>query len=101
MLRLAAEVPAQHVIERFRKLTRRLIAGAMYYSGVLWVFAAVRLHRRGLILTYHRVLPNRADTYSSDAIIVRPETFARQMTFLRRHFRLVSIDELAAHFTSG
>jgi peptidoglycan/xylan/chitin deacetylase (PgdA/CDA1 family) len=46
---------------------------------------------------YHRVLPPEADTFSSDAIVVRPETFAKQMRFLRRHFRLLSIHELTEH----
>ena len=58
---------------------KRAAAGVLYYSGLLWLYAAIRLRRRAVVLMYHRVLPSGADTYSHDGIIVRPETFARQM----------------------
>lgn len=89
------------MIEFLRRRSRRLIANTLYYSGVLWLIASIRFHRRAFVLMYHRVLPAGADTFSADSISVRPETFARQMTFLRRHFRVLSIDELAEHLNSG
>lgn len=82
------------MIELIRKRSRRLIAYALYYSGVLWLLAAIRFRGRAIVLTYHRVLPEDADTFSADGVIVRPETFARQMAFLRRHFRLLSVEDL-------
>lgn len=89
------------MIDAIRKNGRRLLAYALYYSGFLWLLAAVRFHRRGFVLTYHRVLPEGADTFSANGIVVRPETFERQMRFLKRYFRLLSVDELADHFSTG
>lgn len=89
------------MIEFLRKRSRRFIASALYYSGILWLLAAIRFRRRAVVLMYHRVLPEGVDTFSADGIIVRPETFARQMAFLRRHFTLLSIEDLERHFAEG
>ena len=43
---------------------------------------------------YHRVLPVEADTFSEESIVVTPETFARQLSFLNRHFRPLSLEQL-------
>jgi peptidoglycan/xylan/chitin deacetylase (PgdA/CDA1 family) len=64
------------------------------------MIAAVRFSRGGFILMYHRVLPDNADTFSADSIVVRPRTFERQMAFLKRHFRVLSVQELEEHLTS-
>jgi peptidoglycan/xylan/chitin deacetylase (PgdA/CDA1 family) len=85
------------MIERLRKPARRLLASALFYSGFLWLITAVRFSRGGFVLTYHRVLPDGADTFSSDGIVVHPRTFARQMAFLKRHFRVLSLPELERH----
>lgn len=85
-------------MESLRGLARRLLAAALYYSGLLWLLARSRLRQRAVVLMYHRVLPANADTYSSPSIVVTPEEFARQMAFLKRHFKLLSMDDLAAAF---
>jgi peptidoglycan/xylan/chitin deacetylase (PgdA/CDA1 family) len=89
------------VNEFLRKRGRRIIANTLYYSGALWVMAFFRFRRKTFVLMYHRVLPTGADTFSADSICVTPEAFARQMAFLRRHFRILSIAELADHLESG
>lgn len=89
------------MIEFLRKRSRRIIANTLYYTGALWLMAAFRFRRKTFVLMYHRVLPAGADTFSSPSICVTPEAFARQMTFLRRHFRVLSIAELADHLESG
>jgi peptidoglycan/xylan/chitin deacetylase (PgdA/CDA1 family) len=89
------------VIDFLRKRSRRIIANTLYYSGALWLIAAFRFRRKTFVLMYHRVLPADADTFSADSICVTPEAFARQMAFLRRHFRVLSITELADHLESG
>jgi peptidoglycan/xylan/chitin deacetylase (PgdA/CDA1 family) len=86
------------VIETLRRNSRRLLAGALYYSGILWILARHRLRQRAIAVMYHRVLPAGADTFSSDAIVVTPATFERHMRFLKRHFHLLSVQELARHF---
>jgi peptidoglycan/xylan/chitin deacetylase (PgdA/CDA1 family) len=89
------------MIDRLRKSARYAVANALYYSGILWLIAAARFRRGGFILMYHRVLPEGADTFSADSIVVRPRTFARQMAFLKRHFRILSVPELEQHVASG
>jgi peptidoglycan/xylan/chitin deacetylase (PgdA/CDA1 family) len=88
------------MIERLRRLARGSIAWALYYSGVLWILARARLRERATIVMYHRVLPAGADTFSSDSIIVTPQTFERQLRFLKRHFRLLSMRDLAEAWES-
>jgi peptidoglycan/xylan/chitin deacetylase (PgdA/CDA1 family) len=89
------------MIEFLRRRSRRIIANTLYYSGALWLMARMRFHRKTFVLMYHRVLPAGADTFSSDSICVTPEAFARQMAFLRRHFRVLSVAELAEHLEHG
>ena len=84
-----------------RTLLRKLLANGLYYSGLLWLYAAFKLHRRVVVLMYHRVLPDGADTFSEDGIIVTPTTFARHLRFLKRYFHPLSVDELAGALHSG
>ena len=86
---------------RTRTLLRKVIANTLYYSGVLWLYASIKLHRRVVVLMYHRVLPTGADTYSEEGIIVTPETFARHLSFLKRYFRPLSLEQLAEPLQRG
>jgi peptidoglycan/xylan/chitin deacetylase (PgdA/CDA1 family) len=88
------------MIERLRRLARRSIAGLLYGSGALWLLARSRLRDRAVVLMYHRVLPAGADTFSSDSIVVTPETFRRHMRFLKRNFRLLSMNDLAEAYAA-
>jgi peptidoglycan/xylan/chitin deacetylase (PgdA/CDA1 family) len=82
-------------------MLRCLIAYTLYYSGVLWIYAAIRLRGRAVALMYHRVLPYGADSFSTDAIIVSPESFERQMAFLKRHFNVLDAVGLRACLERG
>ncbi|MGH8249504.1 MAG: polysaccharide deacetylase family protein [Steroidobacteraceae bacterium] len=72
-----------------------LVLSCLYFSGVLWGLALLRLRQRIVVLTYHRVLPRerQADSYSAAGILVTPSVFDMQMRFLRRHFTPLSWDE--------
>lgn len=72
---------------------RRWLAGALYYSGLLWLVAEFRLRGKAAVLMYHRVLPSGADTFSHLGIIITPRTFAAHVRFLKRHFRLLTPDQ--------
>ena len=84
-----------------RSMLRKLVANGLYYSGVLWLYAAIKLHRQVVVLMYHRVLPTGADTCSDEGIIVTPETFAMQLAFLNRYFRPLSLEQLTRLLQSG
>jgi len=80
-----------------RELVRRVVACALYYSGLLWLLAFVRLRNRAVVLMYHRVLPDETDCFSTPSIVVSPDTFSTHMKFLRRHFRVLSLQQLRQH----
>jgi peptidoglycan/xylan/chitin deacetylase (PgdA/CDA1 family) len=87
--------------EGLRRFIRSAIAWGLYYSGALWLMARSRLRDGAIVVMYHRVLPAGADTFSSDSIIVTPQTFARHMRFLKRHFHLLSMRELADAYAAS
>ena len=78
-----------------KQALKRLIVGALYWSGALRLYARLALRRRAFVLMYHRVLPQDAfeRTFSNEAIIVTPETFERHMQLLKRWFAPVPADE--------
>jgi peptidoglycan/xylan/chitin deacetylase (PgdA/CDA1 family) len=88
-------------MRRFRTLVRTLLAHLLYHTGLLWLTVVVFLRNRAVVLTYHRVLPRDADTFSSTGIIVNPETFAAHMRFLRKHFNLLSVSRFQDFLSRG
>ena len=87
--------------------TKRMLKGAMvacaYRTGILQLYLRRKLRDRAVVLTYHRVLPKErsAESFSTDAIVVSPEAFRRQMQLLRRLFTPLSADEFAKALQSG
>lgn len=75
---------------QLKRAIRRALAYGLYYTGLLWLYAAIRLRRKAVVLMYHRVLPADADTCSHAGIIVTPETFDMHLAFLARHFRTLT-----------
>lgn len=78
-----------------KSTVRRSLASVMYHSGWLSRRGRVALAGRAVVLTYHRVLDDDAcgKTWSHPSIVVRRETFARQMAALRRDYRILSAPE--------
>ena len=89
------------MLPTIRTLLRKCLAHGLYYSGLLWLYAAFKLRRRAVVLMYHRVLPEGADTFSEEGIVVTPRTFARHLRFLKQHFRLLSLDQFVAAVQEG
>ena len=89
------------MMHRVRALLRRGLAYALYYSGILWLYAAIKLRGRAVVLMYHRVLPPGLDSFSTDAIVVSPATFARQVAFLTKHFALLDAEALQRCLAQG
>lgn len=82
-----------------KHLIKNLLAHVLYYSGLLHLYKHWRLRNRAVVLTYHRVLEaeERRRSYSHDAIIVDTQTFERHLRFLRKAFRLLSLEEFSRH----
>ena len=89
------------------RTAKRMLKGAMvafaYRTGLLESYLRRKLRGRAVVLTYHRVLPKErsAESFSTDAIVVSPETFRRQMQLLRRLFTPLSADEFAQALSAG
>lgn len=79
----------------FQRWIRRALSLAIFMSGTAWL-----LERRAIkcvrILLYHKIR-DRPD----DALCIGVEDFDRQMAYLARHYRLVSLDDMMAAFLSG
>lgn len=84
-----------------RSIVRRVLAALLYYSGVLWLLAEFRLRGKAAVLMYHRVLPPGSDAFSHYGIIISPETFARHLKFLKRHFQLLTPEQFGAELTGS
>lgn len=77
-------------MRRLRALLKRAVAHGLYCTGALWLYAAISLRERAVVLMYHRVLPTDADSFSAAGITVSPTSFALQMRFLSKHFAPLS-----------
>jgi peptidoglycan/xylan/chitin deacetylase (PgdA/CDA1 family) len=78
---------------------RAAVAQLLYAVGILQLWQAVVLRRRAVVLMYHRVLTSdeQRRAGSHPGIVVGHDTFARQMSLLRRRFVVLSVEEFAAH----
>lgn len=82
---------------------RLVLVHVLYYTGVLHALKRRRLRGRAVILMYHRVLTakERSESFSSDGIQVSPESFDRQLGFLKRHFHVASPEQFVAQLQRG
>jgi len=88
---------------RLRYSIKLLLAASLFYSGALLLVLRWRFRRSGVVLLYHRVLPEAecAQSFSSKAIIVSPATFERHLRFLRRHFAVLGPEEFREWLLNG
>jgi peptidoglycan/xylan/chitin deacetylase (PgdA/CDA1 family) len=73
-----------------------LFKNAMFFKDSFLGFRTNRLsHICGMILQYHSVSPkDRIDSYVNSTLSLDPATFDRQMSFITRHYQVVTIDEI-------
>jgi len=76
------------------------IAYFLYYTGILFLIKKYRLKNKAVVLTYHRVMPEEIEntSFSTKGIIVRPDTFNRHMTFIKKHFSVKDITKFNDDF---
>lgn len=88
--------------ERISYAGRMAISHALYYSGLLHLAVRLRLRRKVVVLAYHRVLTpdQRAKTASQEGMVVEDRTFARHLELLGRLFKVLTLDDFAAHLDS-
>ena len=93
MKRLAA-------LEQGRKAARTLVYAALFHSGVVRIIAH-RHRQQAKILAYHSVVPQENAFTQGIAVAVKPETFEQQIRYLRRCYRIVSLQQLIAEVRTG
>jgi len=77
---------------------RWFIAAALYYSGALFLLRRIKTAGYPVILNYHRVLDGAAARKQAvpPGMYVRPRTFEKQLRYLARRYRVVTMEELLA-----
>ena len=100
-VRVARGVPLL-IVRAFRSL-RTAAIHALYYSGVLSLLQVILLRRRAVVLMYHRVLTAEQQQHvsSNPGIVITRETFVRQMAYLKRAFKVLSVTEFAHQIREG
>jgi len=79
-------------IASLKFILKNFVAYSLYYTGILFIIKNYKLKNKTVVLTYHRVLPDDdfANSFSNPGIVVKPETFARNLKFLKKHFNVIS-----------
>jgi len=78
---------------------KNAIAYFLYYTGILFIIKKYKLKNKSIVITYHRIMPEEiSDTsFSTDGIIVRPDTFNKHMSFVKKHFNILTISNFCQH----
>lgn len=85
-------------------LKRRMLLGAhsfLYASGIASAYAVLSKASGATILMYHSVAEEADAAWIDPRDHMAPETFRRQIAFLARRRRVVSMDDVAAALAEG
>jgi peptidoglycan/xylan/chitin deacetylase (PgdA/CDA1 family) len=81
---------------------RRAMKRALFHSGVLGLAGLVRRRAGGLVLRYHAITEGAAEVpYATPEICLPVEVFRLQMTFVRRAYSVLALDELLERVGRG
>ncbi len=75
-----------------RMLARRAVSAAAYYSGVEEQRHRTAMKDRGVVLMYHRVLPDAPHRDVDPGMFVTASAFEHHLRLLRSRYELVTID---------
>jgi peptidoglycan/xylan/chitin deacetylase (PgdA/CDA1 family) len=74
----------------------------LFHSGLLGLARLARQRVRGLVLRYHAITPDAREVpYATPEICLPVEAFRLQMAFVRRAYRVVTLDELTDAVAGG
>lgn len=91
---------------RLRALKASIVAAVarlLYVTGLLHLAVHFATRKRAVVLMYHRVIaPDERDaTFSHPGILVDARTFEQHLRLLRRHFRVLAVEEFARCMERG
>ncbi len=74
----------------------------LFHSGLLGLARLARRRVRGLVLRYHAITPDAREVpYATPEICLPVEAFRLQMAFVKRAYRVVTLDELTDAVAAG
>jgi peptidoglycan/xylan/chitin deacetylase (PgdA/CDA1 family) len=81
-----------------RRITKHTIAGVLHHSGIAHIAGPMLRRHAPLIVAYHRIVEDFAShaRHSLPSMLTSVATFERQIDWLARRYRIVSLDEAAA-----
>ena len=86
---------------RARRLMMDAALVGLHWSGLPWGYARLRRRVQATILMYHSVPGPEAAPWIDPANAMAPEVFARQMEFLARRRRVISLSALVNELRAG
>jgi len=89
--------PVEQSSNRVRDVIKNVLAAVLHRTGILSLVVRNRMRSQGVVLMYHRVLPPEVwrQSYSADAIVVTPQTFADHLATIAKYLKPVSPQEFA------
>ena len=85
------------VLGQIKRSGKKALAGSLYRAGVLNVVRRRTMKGSAAVLLYHRIVdgPTELDDYSPSGMTVRADRFDAQMAYLKRHYDVVKLSEIA------
>lgn len=86
-----------------KRMIRWLIAWIVYYSGFLKLWPRMYDDGNPIVLVYHRVLDttNGSGEFSLPGVIVSIDSFRKQIKYLSKNYRTVSLEQLVTMVKKG
>jgi len=80
------------MIQLFKRITKNIFLFALHYSGLLALLNRLLTPKSPVIriLSYHNVSDEKIDLFAGISV----KNFRAQIAYLKRHFQIVSLDEL-------
>ena len=83
------------------KHRRAVAGGALYWSGLAYMFEGIARPTGAIIVTYHSVAAGDHAEFVDPPMHLAPRMFEKQMAFLREHRNVVSLSALVAQLEAG
>jgi peptidoglycan/xylan/chitin deacetylase (PgdA/CDA1 family) len=74
---------------------KTILAYFFYYTGLIFILEQIFLKHRCIVLIYHRITsPAKELVPLQDGMYVEPEIFEEHLRYLKKHFKIISLEEL-------
>src|SRR4051794_19130223 len=91
----------RRTVDRCKIFLRWLVAGALYYTGTLYLYR-IFWAQKPIVLNYHRVCnPHCEEENVPAGMYVRSETFEKHVRYLTREYQVVTMDQLVRMHQHG